>query len=131
MLYAPLLMMLLLAGVQFAMWGLGQIAAQHAANHALQTTRVAGGSASAGHADADAVLDQLARTLISDRQVIVTRDADHAEVTITGTAPTVIPFLRLPVHTKVRAPVERFRPHAAGTADSGRSPDARVRGGDL
>jgi len=108
-LYAPLLMLLLLAGVQLAMWALGQVAAQHAANHALQTTRVAGGSATAGQADANAALDQLAATLIRDRQVSVTRDAEHAEVIITGTAPTVVPFLRLPVHTRVRAPVEKFR----------------------
>jgi len=102
-------MLLLLAGVQLAMWALGQVAAQHAANHALQTTRVAGGSATAGQADANAALDQLAATLIRDRHVSVTRDADHAEVIITGTAPTVVPFLRLPVHTRVRAPVEKFR----------------------
>ncbi|MFV2021712.1 TadE/TadG family type IV pilus assembly protein [Micromonospora sp. LOL_023] len=109
-LYAPLLMLLVLLGVQFATWGLAQLAVQHAAHHALQTTRVQGGTVAAGQADADAVLTQIAGTLVSDRQIQVTRTADTATVRISAAAPQVVPFLTLGVSTTVAAPVERFRP---------------------
>lgn len=109
-LYAPLLMLLVLLGVQFATWGVAQLAVQHAANHALQTTRVEGGTVAAGQADANAVLTQVAGSLVTDRQVSVTRTADTATVQISATAPRVVPFLTLSVSTMATAPVERFRP---------------------
>ncbi|MFI6163084.1 TadE/TadG family type IV pilus assembly protein [Micromonospora haikouensis] len=109
-LYAPLLMLLVLLGVQFATWGVAQLAVQHAANHALQTTRVEGGTVAAGQADAHVVLTQVAGSLVSDRQVDITRTIDTATVEISATAPRVVPFLTLDVSTRVSAPVERFRP---------------------
>ncbi|GGM29004.1 hypothetical protein GCM10011608_12140 [Micromonospora sonchi] len=109
-LYAPLLMLLVLLGVQFATWGVAQLALQHAANHALQTTRIEGGTTAAGRADADIVLTQVAGSLVSDRRIAVTRTADAATVQITATAPQIVPFLSLSVSTTVSAPVERFRP---------------------
>ncbi|WP_431895539.1 TadE/TadG family type IV pilus assembly protein [Micromonospora haikouensis] len=109
-LYAPLLMLLVLLGVQFATWGVAQLAVQHAANHALQTTRIEGGTIAAGRADADTVLTQVAGSLVNDRRIAVTRTADTATVQITATAPQVVPFLSLSVSTTMSAPVERFRP---------------------
>ncbi|ROO52813.1 TadE-like protein [Micromonospora sp. Llam0] len=109
-LYAPLLMLLVLLGVQFATWGLAQLAVQHAAHHALQTTRVQGGTVAAGQADADAVLTHIAGSLVSGRQISVTRTTDTATVHIRADAPRVVPFLTLRVSTTVVAPVERFRP---------------------
>jgi hypothetical protein len=125
-LYAPLLMLLVMLGVQFAVWGVAQLAVQHAANHALQTTRVQDGTIAAGQADANAVLTQVAGTLVSDRQVGVTRTVDTATVQISGRAPQVIPWLNLGVSTTVTAPTERFRPEAlAPTREQARPPAAR------
>ena len=115
-LLAPLLLLLILLGVQLAVWGLAQLAVQHAANHALQTTRVQGGTAAAGQADARAVLDQVAAGLVTSPQVTVTRTGDTATVTIAGTAPAVVPFLRLRVSTRAVAATERFRPDTLGQA---------------
>ncbi|MFG1648358.1 TadE/TadG family type IV pilus assembly protein [Micromonospora sp. NPDC049275] len=109
-LYAPLLFLLVLIGVQLALWALAQLGIQHAANHALQTTRVSGGTAAAGTADATTVLDQVAGRAVDNPQVSVARSADTATVAIAGRVPTVVPFLRLRVDTRVSAPVERFRP---------------------
>ncbi|WP_028188840.1 TadE/TadG family type IV pilus assembly protein [Salinispora pacifica] len=109
-LYVPLLMLLVLLGVQFATWGVAQLAVQHAANHALQTTRVEGGTVAAGQVDAHAVLTQVSGSLVSAQQVDITRTADTAIVEIDATAPRVVPFLTLRVGTRVSAPVERFRP---------------------
>lgn len=108
-LYAPLLFLLILAGVQFAVWGLAQLAVQHSANHALQTTRIADGTEAAGRTDARAVLQQVGARLVTSPQISVDRTADTATVAISGQAPVVVPFLRLSVSTDVSAPVERFR----------------------
>lgn len=112
-LYSPLLFGLILLGVQMAMWGLAQLAVQHSANHALQATRVFGGTATAGQADAEAVLNQTGSTLLHDQRIAVSRTADTATVTITAKAPRVVPFLNLSVSTTVTASVERFRPAQA------------------
>ena len=109
-LYSPLLFGLILLGVQFAVWGLAQLAVQHTANHALQTTRIYGGTEAAGRADADAVLGQVGPRLVREPQVDVSRTAESATVTVSGYAPQVVPFLRLRVSTSVTAPVEAFRP---------------------
>lgn len=109
-LYSPLLFGLILLGVQMAMWGLAQLAVQHSAEHALQTTRVFGGTVAAGQADAEAVLNQTGSTLLHDQRIAVSRTADTATVTITAKAPRVVPFLSLSVSTTVTAPVERYRP---------------------
>ncbi|GAB3147048.1 hypothetical protein GCM10027290_29730 [Micromonospora sonneratiae] len=122
-LYTPLLMLLVLLGVQFATWGVAQLAVQHAANHALQTTRVEGGTVAAGQADANAILSQIAGSLVSNRQINVTRTADTATVHIRATAPRVVPFLSLRVSTTVTAPVERFRPDTQGLAAPGKAAD--------
>ncbi|GIJ08402.1 hypothetical protein Van01_16160 [Micromonospora andamanensis] len=108
-LYAPLLFLLVLVGVQFALWALAQLGVQYAANHALQTTRVSGGTAAAGRADAAAVLDQVAGQVVVDPRVSVTRNPDTATVAVAGRVPAVVPFLRLQVTTEVSAPTERFR----------------------
>lgn len=41
--------------------------------------------------------------------VQVTRGVDRAEVRITGTASSVVPFLHLPVRAHAAGPVEQFR----------------------
>ncbi|MFG1952475.1 TadE family protein [Micromonospora sp. NPDC048830] len=109
-LYAPLLFLLVLVGVQLALWALAQLGVQHTANHALQATRVTEGTSAAGHADATAVLDQVAARIVEQPRVAVARTADTATVAVSGRAPAVLPWLRLPVSSRVSAPVERFRP---------------------
>lgn len=115
-LYAPLLFLLVLVGVQFALWALAQLGVQHAANHALQTTRVSDGTAAAGRADATEVLHQVAGQVVVDPSVSVTRTADTATVAVAGRVPAVVPFLHLRVSTQASAPVERFRPLALSLA---------------
>ncbi|MCI4064028.1 pilus assembly protein [Micromonospora sp. R77] len=117
-LYAPLLFLLVLVGVQFALWALAQLGVQHAANHALQTTRVSGGTAAAGRADATEVLRQVAGQVVVEPRVSVTRTADTATVAVAGRVPAVVPFLRLQVSTQASAPVERFRPSTLSLASS-------------
>jgi hypothetical protein len=104
--YTAVMLAALLVGVQIAAWGLAQLACSYAANHALQTTRIDGGTAGAGHTDATTVLAAINADLVTDPTVAATRTATTATVSIRGTAVTVIPFLSLPVSATASGPVE-------------------------
>jgi hypothetical protein len=105
----PLLMLLIALAVQIGLWALGQLGTQHAANHALQTARAAGGTATAGRQDATAILQQITGAFIHNPTVTVTRTADTTTVSITGHA-TAVFGVSLPIRTTVSATTERFRP---------------------
>src|SRR4051812_8184086 len=63
----------LTCAVQGAVWCLAELAAHHAANQAVQTTRVHGGTATAGHDQAVTVLIAIDGHLLTDPTVTVTR----------------------------------------------------------
>ena len=103
----PLLGLLLLLVVQFAVWAHAGHIAQAAANQALQSARLYNATAGHGEVNALAFLDQSAGTVLTDRSVTVTRTATTVTVTVTGTAATVVPAVRMPVRVTVTGPVER------------------------
>src|SRR5213078_3382792 len=77
---APILMLLVGMLVQIGLWACGDFAARNAANHALQTTRVVGGTEAAGRDDAAALLRQNGGWII-DPTVTVTRTPTVTTVT--------------------------------------------------
>src|SRR4029450_4114816 len=83
---APVLLLVVAVIWQVGVWAIGDLAARNAANHALQTSRVLGGTASAGHADAAALLAQTGGWFIVDPVITVTRTPTRTTVTITGHA---------------------------------------------
>ena len=107
---APLLMLILLTIVQFALWSHATHMAQAAAAEGLAVTRVDTGTASDGETRARAMITQLGDGPIREVDVHASRDLAQARVQVTGVAATVIPFLRLPVHAEAVGPVERFIP---------------------
>jgi Flp pilus assembly protein TadG len=108
----PLLMLLILLIVQFAVWAHASSVAQATAEEALAAARVQGGSAAAGQQRAQQVLAQIGGAVLPDPHITVTRSAVTATVEITGTAERVLPVpgLALPVTVTVTGPVERFVP---------------------
>src|SRR5438046_5013737 len=82
---APILVLLVGLLVQIGLWAVGDFAARSAANHALQTTRVVGGTEAAGRDDAAALLRQSDGWII-DPTVTVTRTPTVTTVTIRGHA---------------------------------------------
>jgi hypothetical protein len=106
----PLVLLMLLAVVQFALWSHATHIAQAAAAQGLAAARVQNGTAAAGTARAQQMLDQLAAGPLASANVATTRSGESASVRITGTAAQVIPFLSLPVHAEAAGPVERFVP---------------------
>jgi Flp pilus assembly protein TadG len=115
-LFTPLLLLALLTIVQFVLWSHATHIAQAAASQGLAVTRAQNGTAAAGTASAQQLLDQLARGPLTGASVNADRSTESASVRITGTARAVVPFLRLPVHAEAVGPVERFVPEVNGFA---------------
>jgi Flp pilus assembly protein TadG len=112
----PLLMLLILAIVQFALWAHASEVAQAAAEEALAAARVQGNSAAAGQQRARQVLGQIGSAVLISPQVSVARTVGTVTVQITATAEQVLPVFRLPVHVTVTGPVERFVPDLPAAA---------------
>jgi Flp pilus assembly protein TadG len=104
----PLLLLLILAVIQFAIYEHASEVAQATASQALASTRVVGGTTASGRSDAMSLLANIGRGVLIDPAVSVTRDATSARVTVTGTAEDVIPLMHLPVSATSSGPIERF-----------------------
>ena len=114
----PLVLLILLAIVQFALWSHASHVAQAAAAQGLAAVRAQNGTETAGEASAQGLLDELAKGPLRESRVICERTATSASVRITGTATQIVPFLRLPVHAEAAGPVERFVPISYGFTNS-------------
>jgi len=108
--YTAVMLATLLIAVQATVWGLAELACRYAANHALQVTRVQGGTAAAGESDAATVLDAVNANLVTNSNIRADRGATTATVTVKAHALQVLPFLTLPVGATVSAPVETLNP---------------------
>lgn len=107
---APLLLLILLLIVQFAMWSHASHIAQSAAAEGLAAARVHHGTAAAGASRVRDVLADLGAGPLTEPSVTVVRTDEHATVKITGRAAQVIPFVHLTVHATAAGAVERFVP---------------------
>jgi len=101
---APVVLGILLILLQIFAWGMGYLAAHAAADHALQTSRVVGGSAAAGQDDAATLLNQLGGSFVDDPAVTAIRGPAITAVTISGKAHG----LPLPITVTVHGPTERY-----------------------
>ncbi|MEV6905981.1 TadE/TadG family type IV pilus assembly protein [Amycolatopsis sp. NPDC051071] len=111
----PLLLLALLAIIQFAVWSHATHVAQAAASQALAAARVQHGTAGAGHAAGRRLLDDLAAGPLRGPQLSVTRDATSVSVSVRGEAATVLPGVQLHVHAESAGEVERFVPDTGTT----------------
>jgi len=105
----PLLLLLVLLVVQFALWQHAVHVADAAAQEGARAARLEGGSAAAGQAEAERFLARLGHTVVTDPEVTVHRDAERARVEVRGYAAAVVPFLHLPVRVASEGRLERFR----------------------
>jgi len=113
----PLLLLLLLAIMQFALWQHAVHVADAAAQEGATAARLHGGTAAAGAARTRQFLAQLSPTILVHPQVSVHRDADTARVEVTGQALLLIPGLHLPVRVASQGSVERFRADLRGSGN--------------
>lgn len=106
----PVLLLMLLTIVQFALWSHATHVAQAAASHGLAAARAQGGTAAAGGAAAQQMLDELASGPLTETSVHAERTTMSAAVRISGSATSIVPFLHMPVHAEAAGPTERFVP---------------------
>ena len=109
----PVLLLLVLLVVQFALAYHAKTIVTAAAQDAARATERNAGDLAAGRAAAQQVLDDDARNLLGHSRIDVTVDAGDnvtARVTAQVTALIPIPGLRLEVSGRAGGPTERFRP---------------------
>ena len=109
----PLLLLLVLLVVQFALWQHAIHIADAAAQEGARAARLQGGTAAAGEARARVFLSQLSPTILTHADVVARRDGDTAGVEVKGESLMVVPGLHLPVRALSQGPVEVFRPATA------------------
>ena len=110
---SPLLLLLVLLVVQFALWQHAVHVAEAAAQEGARAARLEGGNAALGEATAERFLARLGRSVVAEPEVTARRDAERARVEVRGYATAVMPFLRLPIRGASEGGVERFRPDPA------------------
>ena len=111
----PLLMLLILLIIQFAIWWNAESIAHATAEEALAAARVQGGTAASGQQRAQQVISQVGSSVLVGPRVSVTMTPADVTVTVTGTAERVVPFpgLSFPVTVTVTGPIEQFVPATA------------------
>ena len=114
----PLLLLVLLAIVQFALWQHAVHVADAAAQEGARAARLQGGTATVGAARTREFLAQLSPTILVHPQVSVRRNANTARVEVTGQALMLLPGLHLPVRVVAQGTVERFRADPRGFGDA-------------
>ncbi|MDT8916039.1 TadE/TadG family type IV pilus assembly protein [Amycolatopsis sp. PS_44_ISF1] len=112
----PLLLLALLAIIQFAEWSHATHVAQAAASQALAAARTQNGTAATGHAAGRRLLDDLAAGPLRHPVLTVSRGAAAVSVSIRGEAATVLPGVHLHVHAEASGEAERFLPDTMPTS---------------
>ncbi len=105
----PVLLLLLMLIIQFALWYHADDLATAAAQDGVRAARVEGATAVDGSQRANELLDQTGRSIVEGRDVQVSRNADVARVEVRGRCISLVPFLHLPVHAVAESSTERFR----------------------
>lgn len=107
----PVVLLLLLGGVQGALWYHARAVAVAAAQEGARAAALEGATAGAGQAAAAAFVQATGGAdVLPGAQVVASRTATTASVTVAGRSLTVlaIPGVRLEVSASASAPVERI-----------------------
>ena len=107
----PALVLLMTAGVQFALYALATHAAALAVEEAGATARSMGGSNKAAISIATADVDAIAGGLLIKPHLSIERtEGGGMDVALSATAPVLIPGLRRPILALSHGPIQEFRP---------------------
>lgn len=107
----PVFFLLVIVGIQFALWSHAAHLARAAAE---QGSQVASGYGSSAHAGTQAAYQFIATTgpgtLTGAAVSTTTLSGDTAQVTVTGRAQALIPWFDLTVSATSDAPIQEYRP---------------------
>ena len=104
----PLLLVLIMGVVQFALWEHATHVAAAVAQQGLAVGRLQGETAAAGQAEAQSVLDQLGTGVLVGPDITATRTATTTTVVVTGHAESVVGLFSLPVKAVASGPTEDY-----------------------
>jgi hypothetical protein len=102
----PLLLLLIMGVIQFALWEHAEHIASAVAQQGVAVGRLQGETAAAGQNEAQSVLDQLGSTVLVDSNVTVTRTNVTTTVTVIGHAESIVGLFSLPVKAVAAGPTE-------------------------
>lgn len=105
----PVVMVIVVVLIQFALWAHAAQIAQLAASEGDRAARGLGGGAVVGQARADAILRDKGSDLVSSAATVAIMPGGMSKMTVTGTAISIVPGLALPVSAVVIGPVQEFR----------------------
>jgi len=106
----PVLMLLITASIQFAIYHHAVDVAVDAAQRGLQAARIQGGSNAQGEAAATKDANQIGAGILVGPTVTLSRSGGSIRVEVRGTAATVMPGVVLQVVGVASGPIERFSP---------------------
>ena len=112
----PLLLLLIMGVIQFALWEHAEHIATAVAQQGVSVGRLQGESAGAGQAEAKSVLDKLGSSVLTDANITATRTATTTTVAVTGHAESILGIFTLPVKAVAAGPDETY------TNDAGAAP---------
>jgi Flp pilus assembly protein TadG len=104
----PLLLLLIMGVIQFALWEHAEHIAAAVAQQGVSVARLQGETAGAGQAEAHSVLDQLGPSVLSDANISATRSATTTTLTVTGHAESIFGIFTLPVKAIAVGPNEVY-----------------------
>ena len=108
----PLLLLLIMGVIQFALWQHATHVAGAVAQQGLAVGRLQGETAAAGQSEAQSVLDQLGSGVLIDSNIIATRTGTTTTVVVTGHAESVVGLFSLPVKAAASGPTEIYSANA-------------------
>jgi Flp pilus assembly protein TadG len=104
----PLLLLLIMGVIQFALWEHAEHIATAVAQQGVSVARLQGETAAAGQSQAQSVLDQLGPSVLTGTDITATRTGQMATVTVTGHAESIVGLFTLPVKATASGATENF-----------------------
>ena len=104
----PLLLLLIMGVIQFALWEHAEHIASAVAQQGVAVGRLQGETAAAGQQEAQTVLDQLGSSVLAGSNITANRGAEFTTVTVTGHAESIIGLFSLPVRAVATGPTEQY-----------------------
>jgi Flp pilus assembly protein TadG len=106
----PVLMLVLLVVVQFALWAHAAQVVQLAASEGDRTARTLGGSTALGAAQARSVLAAQGSDVTTSSVAVTMQPGGVVSVSVSGRAVSILPGLTLPVDATQTGALQEFRP---------------------
>ena len=104
----PLLLLLVMGVIQFALWEHAEHIATAVAQQGVAVARLQGESAQAGDEQAHLVLDQFGTSVLAGARITTTRTGAMTTVTVTGHAESIVGIFSLPVRATASGPDEIY-----------------------